>query len=257
MNVSIYRRRVWPSSGRALTPAAVSWSLDRHTSAGVLHIQKPAPIVGPANGGKEQKPDGRRERGRLRQRAMIDVARDLFIQEGYRGVTLEAIIARAGGSRETIYRVFGGKAGLFRAIIAQASAELAEATVEPVSTALEPNVALTWLGVELAKIWKSSEGAAINRVVVAEGADNPELVEAWYLGGPAPTLKVLDDYLATQVAAGRLKPMQTRLVARQFLSLLMCELAFPLVSGSADPKDPPARVENCVNLILAAYQITD
>ena len=185
---------------------------------------------------------------------MIDAARDLFIEQGYRGVTLDAIIARAGGSRETIYRVFDGKAGLFRAIIAQTGAEAARAGVEPIPPELTPRVVLMQIATELAQIWRSSEGRAINRMVIAEGADNPELVEAWYLGGPAPTLAVLEDYLNAQVAAGRLRRMEARLVARQFVSLIMCELAFPLVSGSADPRDPPARVENCVELILAAYE---
>jgi TetR/AcrR family transcriptional repressor of mexJK operon len=185
---------------------------------------------------------------------MIDAARDLFIAQGYRGVTLDAIIARAGGSRETIYRVFGGKAGLLRAIIAQTGSEMAQGVVEPIAPDLTPRVVLMRIGTELAKVWRSSEGRAINRMVISEGFDNPELVEAWYLGGPAPTLAVLEDYLNAQVTAGRLRRMEARLVARQFVSLVMCELAFPLVSGSADPRDPPARVENCVGLILAAYE---
>jgi TetR/AcrR family transcriptional repressor of mexJK operon len=150
---------------------------------------------------------------------MIDAARDLFIAQGYRGVTLDAIIARAGGSRETIYRVFGG--------IAQTGSEMAQGVVEPIAPDLTPRVVLMRIGTELAKVWRSSEGRAINRMVISEGFDNPELVEAWYLGGPAPTLAVLEDYLNAQVTAGRLRRMEARLVARQFVSLVMCELAFP------------------------------
>jgi AcrR family transcriptional regulator len=57
--------------------------------------------------------------GRNRAR-IIDVAERLFLRDGYRVTTIAAIAVEAGVSADTIYKSFGGKAGLVRAIRARA-----------------------------------------------------------------------------------------------------------------------------------------
>ncbi len=60
---------------------------------------------------------GRRERARQTRDQVIDAARDLFLTDGYAATTVTAIAAAAHVSVETIYKSFGGKAGLVRAIV--------------------------------------------------------------------------------------------------------------------------------------------
>ena len=60
---------------------------------------------------------GRRERARQTRDQVIDAARDLFLTDGYAATTVTAIAAAARVSVETIYKSFGGKAGLVRAIV--------------------------------------------------------------------------------------------------------------------------------------------
>ncbi len=174
---------------------------------------------------------------------------------GYRGTTLEAVIAKAGGSRETIYRVFGGKSGLFGAIIEEAGAKFAASILEPVALGLPPREGLTRVGLQLAEVWHSAEGTAINRAVVSEGLDAPELVAAWYQGAAARSIDSLALYLHGQVAAGALMPLDSRLVARQYVTLLMGEFAFSLIAGIPKTSSFDEQVGRCVNLIMAAYQI--
>lgn len=57
--------------------------------------------------------------GRNRAR-IVDVAERLFLRDGYRVTTIAAIAVEAGVSADTIYKSFGGKAGLVRAIRARA-----------------------------------------------------------------------------------------------------------------------------------------
>lgn len=52
-----------------------------------------------------------------RREAMIEAARELFCEHGLAGTTLEMITAEAGGSRRTIYELFGNKDGVFEAVI--------------------------------------------------------------------------------------------------------------------------------------------
>ena len=60
---------------------------------------------------------GRRERARQTRDVLTDAARDLFLSKGYAATTVAAIAAAARVSVETIYKGFGGKPGLVRAIV--------------------------------------------------------------------------------------------------------------------------------------------
>lgn len=59
---------------------------------------------------------GRREQARLTRLAVLDTARRLFLETGYAGTTLSAVAKSAGVSVETIYKAFGNKPGLVKAI---------------------------------------------------------------------------------------------------------------------------------------------
>lgn len=56
------------------------------------------------------------KRGHERCIALIERATELFLQYGYDAVSLDDIVQHAGGSKATIYKYFGNKTGLFRAI---------------------------------------------------------------------------------------------------------------------------------------------
>ena len=63
----------------------------------------------------------RQEADRTRS-AIIETARRLFLEHGFASTTVVVIAADAGVSVDTIYKTFGGKAGLVRAIAIQALA---------------------------------------------------------------------------------------------------------------------------------------
>src|SRR5215469_9762749 len=62
---------------------------------------------------------GRRERARHTRDQITGIAEQLFLSRGYAATTVAAIAAAAHVSVETIYKGFGGKPGLVRAIIAK------------------------------------------------------------------------------------------------------------------------------------------
>jgi AcrR family transcriptional regulator len=58
----------------------------------------------------------RREQARARRLAVVLAARDLFERDGFRLTTIAAVAARAGVSAESIYKGFGTKAALAKAV---------------------------------------------------------------------------------------------------------------------------------------------
>ncbi len=62
----------------------------------------------------------RREQARRNHDRIIEMAQRRFLRSGYGPTTISAIAKDAGVSVDTIYKSFGGKAGLVRAMSARA-----------------------------------------------------------------------------------------------------------------------------------------
>src|SRR5512133_3455625 len=60
--------------------------------------------------------DASSRQARLNREAVLDAAQRQFLDGGYAATTIAAIAAEAGVSVETVYKAFGGKPGLVRAI---------------------------------------------------------------------------------------------------------------------------------------------
>jgi AcrR family transcriptional regulator len=75
-----------------------------------------SPVGRDVKSGRRYNSSGRlRAAARTRTR-VLDVARERFLANGYAATTVAAISAAAGVSVETIYKSYGGKAGLVRAL---------------------------------------------------------------------------------------------------------------------------------------------
>ena len=59
----------------------------------------------------------RQEQARQNRRAVLDAARRMFLDRGYASTTVAAIAAEAGVSVETVYKTFGNKPGLVKAVL--------------------------------------------------------------------------------------------------------------------------------------------
>ena len=70
--------------------------------------------------GRRYDASGRRRASAQRRLVVVEQARRLFLEHGFGGTTVAAVAQAAGVSVETIYKAFGGKAGLVRAVWEQA-----------------------------------------------------------------------------------------------------------------------------------------
>ncbi len=65
---------------------------------------------------------GRRAQSRRTRARVLGAAQRLFLTDGYAGTTIAAIALKAGVSSETVYKAFGNKPGVVRAIHSRALA---------------------------------------------------------------------------------------------------------------------------------------
>ena len=59
---------------------------------------------------------GRQAQARRNQEAILDAAEHQFLERGYGATTISGVATEVGVSVETVYKAFGGKAGLVRAL---------------------------------------------------------------------------------------------------------------------------------------------
>jgi AcrR family transcriptional regulator len=79
----------------------------------------------------------RREQARLNREAIVAAARQRFLHDGYTATTIASIASDAGASSDTIYKSFGGKAGLLRAMCQDALAGAGPVPAELRSDAMQ------------------------------------------------------------------------------------------------------------------------
>lgn len=58
----------------------------------------------------------RREAARRNRAAVLEACRELLFQDGFHATTIRAVAERAGVSAETVYKSFGGKPGMVKAL---------------------------------------------------------------------------------------------------------------------------------------------
>src|SRR3981081_387327 len=72
-----------------------------------------------------------RPRGEIRRSEILDAATEVFLENGYGGATIDLVVERAGASKGTVYSFFGGKDGLFAAIVEERVERLLAAFGDP------------------------------------------------------------------------------------------------------------------------------
>jgi AcrR family transcriptional regulator len=79
------------------------------------------------------------ERRATTRRAFLDVAREMFSEKGYAGVTIEEIVVHTGMTKGALYHHFEDKRSLFRAVVEEIEEELDEEVLGAARKSREEN----------------------------------------------------------------------------------------------------------------------
>lgn len=158
---------------------------------------------------------------------LLDAALMLFLEHGYGNLKMETIARDARVSMRTIYSEFGGKAGLFGALIRRCSDQfvISLSSNETVEQALE----------EFAEKFLYSitrpEVVRIRAILIGESPQFPDLAIQFYEQGPDRTLQHLAQFFADQQKVGYFLDFEPRFLAEQFISAIRSERVQQLQLG--------------------------
>lgn len=205
----------------------------------------------------EPAPAGRSARKRA---AILDAAAEVFLERGYVGTSMDDVAARAGVSKQTIYKHFADKEGLFTALVLHAveGVEARIGTASPVPHDPEDLVpALRELAERLHAAIVDPGVLRLRRLVAGEALRFPELGRLYYEQGFQRGLSTLAVALEQLSERGLLAIDDPETAAAQFAGLVLWTPANrALFVGDApdpDPEAPARRAAAAVDVFLAAY----
>ena len=198
-----------------------------------------------------------RQGSTLKRSAILEAARELFLSDGFERTSVDAIAARAGVSKRTVYDYFGDKQTLLRQVVIDAGSTLMVsvqgAIDEKLGDVTDLKAALVAFAASVVgTTMDSPDYAALTRLVSAEATQLPDLIASF---GEEP-----EDALARRFAElhedGLLVAPDPRLAADHFVALTF-QLTTPGSSlGKSSPRDAVQtrrRIEDGTAAFLRAY----
>jgi len=167
-------------------------------------------------------------------------------------VSLDTLIARAGGSRRNIYSHFGGKEGLFLAAIRSMSeAQAAPLKALQIPLSGNPAEALLMFGKALLERLLQPRTLALHRLMIAEASRFPELAQTIWRSGHEQAAHVLAEWVSHQQKAGVLrKGHAPQLLARQFVDLAVADAQLCAQIGIPESADRDIALQAAVETFL-------
>ncbi|MCC6498269.1 MAG: TetR/AcrR family transcriptional regulator [Propionibacteriaceae bacterium] len=168
---------------------------------------------------------------------ILDAASELFAERGYQATTTRLIAERAGVNEVTMFRAFGNKQGVLRAIADRFGSRQPSQTVAGLAGAADLRVAL--LGLAHQEVANGlADGGLVSRLAF-EARSVPEVAEV-FQGGPQGNLAAVAELLELAQARGELRTdLPARVIAEGFFALtssfviMRTLLGFPAGSAAA------------------------
>jgi AcrR family transcriptional regulator len=187
----------------------------------------------------------------------LDIARDIFLKEGFAAASMSSIAARVGGSKATLYNYFASKEELFVAMI-QDQCDRSHALLFDFDADGGDFIeALRRLGERFVRLMMSDDILNMHRLVIAEAGRFPELGQALYEAGPKRGQARLSAFLRAEMHCNGLRADDIERAARQLMDLCLTDLYRQRlwnVRGPATPEEVRANVDDALKIFIAAYR---
>lgn len=187
-----------------------------------------------------------------RREALLEAAREVFLAHGFVGTRLDMITNKAGGSRRSIYNEFGGKDGIFVAIVEDTVKKMYVALTSikaaPTATIREK---LTTLAFSYLKVLLNPETLGLFRLVQMEYLRFPKVAQYFFEAGPDMAVYQVLEIIEQSSIDSKIK--DSRQAAEQFMAMLRGNFHFKILLGLREaPNDDELNdfIDSSVDIFL-------
>ena len=197
-----------------------------------------------------------------KRRAILAAATEVFLQHGYLGASMDEVAAKAGVSKQTVYKQFENKERLFAEIVLGTSDQLMDGLVqayaETLDGAADAREGLRALARRLLDSLTAGSVLQLRRLVIAEADRFPEVCGAWFTSGFEKSLEALGVALTRLTDRGLLRELEDpTLAAYQFAGLVMYKpMNRAMFAGTRErpkPNELDKLADQATEVFLAAY----
>lgn len=169
-------------------------------------------------------PDAGDDRRSRKREQILAGAREVFLELGFEGASVDEIARRAGVSKATLYSHFDDKRALFAAFADRECKEHAVRLFDGVTDLDDAETVLRRLAHQAVRLKVSPFAQGMYRTAVAESARFPAIARAFYDAGPGLARTRMVQLLAQFVAKGQLVIDDLELAAEQLCQLCHAQL---------------------------------
>jgi AcrR family transcriptional regulator len=187
----------------------------------------------------------------------LTVALELFVEHGFHGVSMDQIVAAAGGSKATLYRYFDSKESLFAAIIDDVAGASTSATLDDTLATAGLEDGLRLVAATTASGALHPRTIELLRLAVGESRRFPELAATLFARGPGANYERLRHFIEHQQAIGAMRAVDAQIAAEQLLGGIVGHQQLRLALGLRGPTraEIDARVDAAVATFVATYGV--
>lgn len=187
---------------------------------------------------------------------IIETATELFIEQGYKDTSLDQIVSICGGSKQTLYRYFSNKEGLFSEVLThntknsvESVFQLADKQQDPLLDTLE-SFALQYL-----KSLCTNPLLGLFRIVSADFNKQSSVSQQFWQNGPVRIHQYLIDFFNMSEACRPLQIENAALACDQLLSLIKLDYQTMALLGIEMPSDEELNlhIKKAVSAFLVLY----
>jgi TetR/AcrR family transcriptional repressor of mexJK operon len=222
-------------------------------------VRRPAPAAGSTAATPRRRVRGRSPGKRL---AILAAARDLFLDKGFAGTSMDDVAARSGVSKQTVYAHFADKQRLFTELI-RADVGQSDEPDHPMAATMGDTDDVARDLREYAR-WHLSvvlqpHRLRLRRTLIGEAERFPELARAWYENGPERSARIFAAWFRALDRRGVLAVPDPDLAAQHFNWLIVSIPVNKAMAGLLDGPLPTPELHRIadegVRVFLAAYGV--
>ena len=184
---------------------------------------------------------------------IYEAARHEFAANGYAATSTETVARRAGVSTKTLYRLVPNKAALFEAMVSDRLDRFLSDFKLRAADDVDIEQALNTALMACANLVLDKEVVALQRIILQETSQFPDLAATFYRNGIARTVEALAKWLRAQVKRGLIELDDVNEAAGMLIGMLASAPQRAAIFGGLplpSRAQIKARVRSCATLFL-------
>jgi TetR/AcrR family transcriptional regulator, mexJK operon transcriptional repressor len=187
-----------------------------------------------------------------RRANIMQIAREVFLREGYAATSMSKIAAMVGGSKATLYSYFPSKKDLFFAVVDAESGRVLDDLYQIDAGCTDVREALRAFCRRFVTLMLSDFTTGFDRIITAESVRFPEIGQAAYEFGYKRGVDRMETLMRLGMEAGVLRRVNSRTAAETLLNLCSGHL-HKLRQWNVITKILPHDLEAQIALTTAAF----